>query len=93
MFEPDENITDEEIYVVFSSYAEMVPATFKFSNVVKPSTFKFPAISVEPLTPKYESITTPVLTSNPLFGESIACAEPDFNLSISPIDVAEMFVI
>ena len=42
--EPDEKITDEEMYVVFNSVAVIVPATFKLFKVVVPSTFKFPAI-------------------------------------------------
>ena len=91
--EPDENITDEEIYVVFNSVVVIVPATFKVCRVVVPSTFKLPAICAEPLTPKYFSVTIPSFTSNPLFGEIVASAEPDFNLLISPIDAADMFVM
>ena len=32
-------------------------------------------------------------TCNPLFGEIIASAEPDFNLSMSPMAPADIFVI
>lgn len=34
-----------------------------------------------------------VLTSNPLLGETTACAEPDLILSISPIEDAGIFDI
>ena len=44
LLEPDENITDEEIYVVFNSVAVIVPTTFKLCREVTPPTFKFPAI-------------------------------------------------
>jgi len=38
-------------------------------------------------------MVVPLFISNPLSGDIIAVAEPDFSLSISPTDVASMFVI
>ena len=43
-----------------------------------------------PVTIKKSLIVTPLLTSNPLFGEIIAVDEPDLILSISPIESADI---
>ena len=44
----------------------------------------------EPVTIKKSLIVTPLLTSNPLFGEIVAVVEPDFILLISPIESADI---
>ena len=41
LLEPDEKITDDEMKVVFNSYAEILPVTLKL-----PSTFAFPSTSI-----------------------------------------------
>jgi hypothetical protein len=82
LFEPDENITEDEINVVCNSVAVILPATFKLLLMV-----------ALPVTIKNSFIVTPLLISKPLFGESMACAEPDFILSISPIAEAGIFTI
>ena len=71
---------------MFNSYAEILPPTLK-SPIILPSPpivilFK---ITAEPVTPKFFVVVKSVSTTNPLFGEITASAEPDFNLSISPI--------
>jgi len=48
---------------------------------------------IEPLTSNVPLISVSTLISNPKFGEITASAEPDFNLSISPIESALIFVI
>ena len=48
---------------------------------------------IEPLTSNVPLISVFTLISSPKFGEIIASAEPDFNLSISPIESALIFVI
>jgi len=60
--------------------------------VIFPATLISPLKIPLPVTIKNLSIVTPVFTTNPLFGEICAIAEPDFNLSKSPIDVADIFV-
>ena len=79
MFEPDENITEDDMNVVCNSVVVIFPATLIFP-------LKIPL----PLTIKKLSTVTPVFTTNPLFGEIVAVAEPDFILSISPIDAADI---
>ena len=53
--------------------------------MILPPTVKSVVIIAEPVTVKLPSIAVLVLISKPLFGEITACAEPDFNLSKSPI--------
>jgi hypothetical protein len=80
LFEPDEYITDDEIYVVNNSVVIILPATFKFWLITtEPVIFELPFTANPPL------IEVGAPTTNPLFGEICAIAEPDLILSISPI--------
>jgi hypothetical protein len=91
LFEPDEKITEDEINVVFNSYVEILPPTFKLPSMFPslPIVMLF-RITAEPVTPKFFVVVKSVCTTKPLFGEITASAEPDFNLSISPIADAGM---
>jgi len=57
------------------------------------STFKVSSVLNEPLISNVPLISVSTLISNPKFGEITASAEPDFNLSISPMESALIFVI
>ena len=94
LFEPDENITDDEIKVVFSSYVEILPPTLK-SPIMLPSPpiVILLRITAEPVTPKFFVVVKSVETIKPLFGEITASAEPDFILSKSPSADAGMLKI
>ena len=60
-----------------------MPPTFKFCVITtEPVIFELPFTANPPL------IDVGTFTTNPLFGEIVAVAEPDFILSISPIDSA-----
>ena len=68
MFEPDENVMDDDTI-----------ETIICSATIDWETYKFPKIVVS------------VFTTNPLFGDIMASAEPDFNLSRSPIASTGIF--
>ena len=69
--------------VVCNSVVVIFPATFKFWLITtEPVMFEFPFTVNPPL------IEVGTFTTNPLFGEIVAVAEPDFILSMSPIDAA-----
>ena len=61
--------------------------------MIVPATLKSPLKIPLPVTTKKSFTVNDVCTSNPLFGEIIVCTEPDFILSISPIEDAGIFVI
>ena len=59
--------------VVCNSVAVIFPATFKFCVITtEPVIFEFPFTANTP------SIEVGTFTTNPLFGEIVAVAEPDF---------------
>ena len=69
--------------VVCNSVVVIFPATFKFWLITtEPVMFEFPFTANTP------PIEVGTFITNPLFGEMVAVAEPDFILSISPIDAA-----
>jgi hypothetical protein len=64
LFEPDENITDDDIKVVCNSVVVIFPLTFKFCVIVTE-----PVIFELPLTAKPPLIEVGTFTTNPLFGD------------------------
>ena len=83
LFEPDEYITDEEIYVVCTSSACKIPPIKRLFVIVTE-----PVILLLPFTDNPPLIEVGTFITNPLLGEICAIAEPDFNLLISPIESA-----
>jgi len=80
--------------VVCNSVVTILPVTFRSPVILaSPPTLKSLSNVVFPVTSNVLSISVFTLTCNPKFGEITASAEPDFNLSISPIAPAEIFVI
>ncbi len=74
LFEPDENITDEDINTVEISVVVILPLTLRFEVIVRE-----PVILELPLTDNPPLIDVGTFTTNPLFGDIFAVAEPDFN--------------